>query len=54
MDVDESYGEELIDEICEDCGARLLRSYTGVTWCSKNWDSEKHQCKAKGHIKIDC
>ena len=39
----DSYGEDLIDELCEDCGARLLRSYTGVKWCSENWDSGKHQ-----------
>lgn len=50
----DSYGEDLIDELCEDCGARLLRSYTGVKWCSENWDSGKHQCKMKGHVKIDC
>ena len=43
----ESYGEELIDEFCEHCGERLLRSYTGVKWCSENWDDDKHQCKMK-------
>jgi len=56
-DVDDgtdSYGPELINELCEDCGARLLRSYTGAKWCSKNWDSDKHRCKLAGHVKIDC
>lgn len=56
MDVDDgmdSYGEELIDELCEDCGSRLLRSYTGIKWCSQYWDSDKKQCKMKGHVKID-
>lgn len=58
-DVDEddgmdSYGPELIDETCPDCGEKLLRSYTGVKWCSKYWDQDKKECKMKHHIKIDC
>jgi len=54
MGADESYGEELIDEVCADCGEKLLRSYTGMKWCSKNWNTETKSCKMKDHIRIDC
>ena len=41
---EDSFGEEFIDKTCPYCGARLLRSYTGREWCSKNFDNETKAC----------